>query len=90
MLMTANQDIETQIYGMVLILYNVGTKQKQRMQTLDRNTVWKNGIMVSTLPIQYKSIHLCYDNMAMKHIVDLAITVSGTHIRSRIRGHFGM
>ena len=84
LIMKCLEDEETQKKGWVGVAYNVG-----RIQSNDREAVWKNAKLLSYLPMRFQGIHYCYDNEKVRLLFAFAMFVFEKNARIRCRHHFG-
>eukprot|EP00934_Nitzschia_sp_Nitz4_P002590 Nitzschia sp. Nitz4//scaffold29_size155292//59278//61341//NITZ4_002653-RA/size155292-processed-gene-0.13-mRNA-1//1//CDS//3329546433//2580//frame0 len=86
-LMQALQDPETQQLGVVGIIFHVGNKMYS--QSKDRGAVWNIARAIAAPPVNYKCVHLCYDNEDLKLLSFVAIMHWARNTRVRCRLHEG-
>ena len=85
MLMTAIKDEDTQKKGIVGLVYNNDGDVRHE----DRVCTWKNGRLLSVLPVRFVAMHYCYEAAHYTSLLSLITTVFGAKTRTRLRPHHG-
>eukprot|EP00934_Nitzschia_sp_Nitz4_P001404 Nitzschia sp. Nitz4//scaffold125_size66327//21610//23311//NITZ4_006128-RA/size66327-augustus-gene-0.7-mRNA-1//-1//CDS//3329534604//1404//frame0 len=85
-LMYAMRDMETQLRGMVVILYSVG-----KMGQFDPQAALNLPQLVRSMPSRFTAVHVCRDGSGRgsRSIVDTALRGLGSFYQVRYRAHYG-
>ena len=84
--MVALQDENTQKYGIVDVLYNIGLA-KHDAQYAD--VVAKAHMLRDGVPFRLCALHYCFDNPLLRGAMSLVQIMVGRDYRLRFRTHFG-
>eukprot|EP00980_Cylindrotheca_fusiformis_P003722 scaffold824_cov129-Cylindrotheca_fusiformis.AAC.2 len=80
----ALRDRETQMKGLILVLFNVGTSG-----SFDPQLLYHVREMVQCIPSRYSGFHICYDNPMRRPVISLVIAALDRFITARCRSHYG-
>jgi hypothetical protein len=78
LLMQASDDEETQIKGIVLLLFNMGPNPVE----MDWEVGWKVPPLLTKLPVRVVAGHLCCDNYILRPFISVI-----RHVSSRLSNH---
>ena len=82
--MTALRDNETQMKGVVCIMYLLGQKKFLSNRPEKIGSIWDH------FPVRLAAMHFCYDSILLKGIVEGACKAMEGNKLCRTRSHFGM
>ena len=85
-LMVSLQDEDTQKYGVVDVVYNIGLA-KHDAQFAD--VIAKAHMLRDGVPFRLSALHYCYDNPLLRSAMSLVQIMVGRDYRLRFRTHFG-
>lgn len=84
--MIALEDEETQLKGLVQIIYNVNDQWRDNF---DKELYMGVGKIRAATPIRVVSCHYCFNDPAFGIIIKLVSMALEMHTRTRIRLHYG-
>jgi hypothetical protein len=85
MAISASEDEETQLRGVVLVYYSNGPRKKVK----NKRGVYYLVSLLGAVPIRIVAIHVCYDDVALRPFFNMGTFILENTIRIRLRFHVG-
>jgi hypothetical protein len=83
------EDEDTQIKGIVDVIYSIGTADVQLKTNFSHFFSRGVPMLVHSLPMRVSSMHFCYDDPRLRPVMSLIQMVAGKQTRLRCRTHYG-